>query len=222
MISRGERIAFVILSVALIVFGVMYYSVARETYLLKKDYNAAMEAYQEINRSYPFAPEEHERIGVDQCKSFFQIQQRLFSDPTFRTMLAPGARMYGGKAKGRLWVSVAPTHQHALFDMRMSFIEYQYVTSHILTAILVGADQKDPAALNTLTAFHTYIGNLRFHQAYVQKLVDSMEKRLRGQSSPDAASEIESVLGLLEEHPVPPEVMHFYFLVLQQDLHLLR
>ena len=73
-----------------------------------------------------------------------------------------------------------------------------------------------------MTGFHGYIRNLCYYQTYVQKIVESMEKRLREQTSAITASEIEPTLQLLRKHPVPPEVMHFYFFVLRQDLHLMR
>ncbi len=222
MISRRERIVVVILSIALAVFAVVFYFWARETYVLKKNYNTAMETYQEINRSYPFTPEEDQKLSGEQIDSFFQIQQRLSADPALRATFAPGARIYGGKEKCHLWVSVVPTHQQALLDIQMSFNEYQWITRRIFTTLLVAADQGHQVAHNVVAGFHSYIRKLRYYPTYVQEMVESAEERLRERTSAITASEIELTLQLLRKHPVPPEVMHFYFSVLRQDLHLMR
>jgi hypothetical protein len=222
MISHKERIAVVILFIALVVFSIVFYSAMRKTYLLKKSYNTAMEAYKETNRSYPFDADAEDQLTVEQCEAFFQIQQRLSADSTLRATLSPAARMYTGRDKCHLWVIAASVHHQALLETHMSFDEYQWIATRILAALIHAADQGHQAAAKTLDNFHSYISTLHYHQPYVKKIMDSIENRLRKQSGAGIDSEINLILPLIQSYPPAPEIIHFYFFVLSQDLHLMR
>lgn len=222
MISRKEHVAVIILFIALVLFSVMFYSAMRKTYLLKKSYNTAMEAYKETNRSYPFGANEDEELTVEQCEAFFQIQQRLSADSALRAKLSPAARMYTAREKCGLWVTATRVHHEALVETHTSFDEYQWIATRILAVLIHAADQGHQGATKVLDDFHSYISTLHYHQAYVKKIMDSMENRLREQIDAGVDSEINLILRFLQSYPPAPEMMHFYFFVLRQDLHLMQ